>query len=108
VGTRGLGNRVTLEVRRPGAAVRVVLERVQVSRLGAEAEGDLGHLPGGAGMVGRELAALLRLAPAAAARREHDGARFELVLAAARSPATGRRLERGERGTREGHDLRGL
>ena len=41
VGARRLGDRVALHVRRPRAAVRVVLERVEVARLGAEVERDL-------------------------------------------------------------------
>ena len=40
VGARRLGDRVALHRRRPGAAVRVVLERVEVARLGAEVERD--------------------------------------------------------------------
>src|SRR5205814_5329726 len=63
-----LRNRVALRVRRPGAAVRVVLERVEVARLGAEVERDLRHLAGRAGMVRGKLAALFGFPVAAAAR----------------------------------------
>ena len=41
VGPRRLGDRVALHVLGPRAAVRVVLERVEVARLGAEVERDL-------------------------------------------------------------------
>ena len=74
VRARRLGNRIALHVRRPRAAVRVVLERVEVARLGAELERDLRHLARRTGMVRRQLAALLRLLEAAAARREDDRA----------------------------------
>ena len=40
VGARRLGDRVALHVRRPGAAVRVVLQRIEVARLCAELERD--------------------------------------------------------------------
>ena len=72
VRARRLRDRVALHVRRPGAAVRVVLQRVEVARLRAEVDRDLRHLAGGAGMVGRQLAALLRHAVAAAAGGEDD------------------------------------
>ena len=87
VGARRLGDRVALHVRRPRAAVRVVLERVEVARLGAELERDLRHLAGRTRMVGRQLAALLRLPEAAPAGGEDDRARLDDVLAAARAPA---------------------
>src|SRR5207302_5977921 len=89
-------------------AVRVVLERVEIPRLGSELERELRDLPGGPGMVRRELAALLGLAPAAPASREDDRGRLELVLAAAGAPAVARRLERRERRAREGRDPGGL
>ena len=82
VRARRLRDRVALHVRRPRAAVRVVLERVEVARLGAELERDLRHLAGRAGMVRRQLAALLRLLEAAAAGREDDRAGVDHVLAA--------------------------
>ena len=69
VGARRLGDRVALHVRRPGAAVRVVLERVEVARLGAELERDAGHLAGRVRVVGRELAARLEPRRSSARRR---------------------------------------
>src|SRR5262249_53520549 len=83
---RRLGNRVALHVRRPGSAVRVVLQRVEVARLGAELERNLRHLSGRAGMVRGQLAALLRLLEAAPAGREHDRAGIDDVLAANGAP----------------------
>src|SRR5207253_4331399 len=88
----------------PGAAVRVVLERVQVTRRRTEIERDLRHLAGRARMVGGQLAALLGLAVAAPARREDDGRRLERVLAASGAPAVLGRLECGQ--GRLGEDLR--
>src|SRR5207237_4420575 len=104
VRARRLGNRVALHVGRPRAAVRVVLERVEVARLGAEVERDARHLAGRARVVRRQLAALARLLEAAAARREDDGVRVEDVLAGVRAPAGGASLELVERRARE--DLR--
>ena len=77
-----LRDRVALHRRRPGAAVRVVLQRVEVAGLGAELERDPRHLAGRAGVVRRELAALLGLAVAAPARSEHDRAGVDLQLVA--------------------------
>src|SRR5579862_7449174 len=94
VRARRLRDRVALHVLRPRAAVRVVLERVEVARLGAELERDLRHLAGRAGMVGGELAALLRLAEAAAAGGEDDRRRLDRVLADARAPAGLELMER--------------
>ena len=84
---------------RPGAAVRVVLERVEVARLGAELERDLGHLAGRAGMVRRELAALLGLSVAAAAGGEDDRRRRRSRGSPSPqgAPAVRRPLERAER-----------
>ena len=87
VRARRLGNRVALHVRGPRAAVRVVLERVEVARLGAEVDRDLGHLAGRARVIRRELAARLRVGEAAPAGREDDGAGVDRVLAALRAPA---------------------
>ena len=87
VGARRLRDRVALHRLRPRAAVRVVLERVEVARLRAGVERDLRDLAGRAGMVRRELAALLGDGVAAAAGGEDHGGRFERVLAAARAPA---------------------
>ncbi len=53
VGAGGLGNRVALHRRRPRAAVRVVLQRVEISSLRAELERDPCHLAGRAGVVRR-------------------------------------------------------
>ena len=97
VGARRLRDRVALHRLRPRAAVRVVLELVQVARLGAEVERDPRHLAGRVRMVGRELAALLRDPEAAAAGGEDHGRRVELVLAAGRAPAVLARLERRQR-----------
>src|SRR5579859_1755228 len=94
VRARRLGDRVALHRLGPRAAVRVVLQRVEVARLRAEVERDLRHLAGRAGMVRRQLAALFRLAIAAAAGGEDDGGRLDDVLAAARAPG---RLELEER-----------
>ena len=63
---RRLRDRVALQVRGPRAAVRVVLERIEIARLGAEIERHPRHLAGRIRMVRRELAALLRLGEAAA------------------------------------------
>jgi hypothetical protein len=52
-------------------------------------------------MVGRELAALLRFAEAAAAGGENDRRRLDHVLAAARAPATLDRPKLGQRRLRE-------
>ena len=46
VRARRLGDRVALHRLRPRAAVRVVLERVEVARLGADVERDARHLAG--------------------------------------------------------------
>ena len=112
VGARRLGDRVALHVRRPRAAVRVVLERVEVARLGAEAERDLRHLAGRVRVVRRELAALLGLGVAAAAGGEHDGAGVDEVLADTRAPAAVRpppsSLQRRVREARAGARLPGL
>src|SRR2546430_2590765 len=67
-----IGDRVALHVLGLRAAVRVVLERVEVAPLGAELEGDARDLTGRAGVIRRELAALLRLGIAAAAGGEDD------------------------------------
>jgi len=79
----------------------VVLERVEVARLGAEVERDLRDLAGRAGVVGRELASLLGLSVAASARSENDRGRLELLVAAARPPAPVARFERAQRRLRE-------
>src|SRR5439155_7721924 len=92
-GARRLGDRVALHVRRPGAAVRVVLKGVEIAGRRAELEGDLRHLAGRSGMVGRKLAPLLRLAPATPAGGEDDRGRLELVLAAVCAPPVRDRLE---------------
>ena len=98
VGARRLGDRVALHVRRPRAAVRVVLERVEVARLGAEVERDPRHLAGRVRMVRRELAALLRLrvAAAAGARGRRSPPRSRARRTRARQPfSCGSRLRSG-------------
>ena len=75
----------------------MVLERVEIACLGAEAERDLRHLAGRALVIRGQLAALFRLAVAAAAGRQHDGAGLDLVLAAACAPASRCLLEIDER-----------
>ena len=69
VGARRLRDRVALHRRRPRAAVRVVLERVEIARLGARVERDARHLARRVRMVRRELAARLGLARSSARRR---------------------------------------
>ena len=101
VGAGRLRDRVALHVRRPGAAVRVVLERVEVARLGAGVERDLRHLAGRTGVVRGELAALLCLPVAAPACREDDRRGLEGVVAAPGAPAVRRALEVDQRGLRE-------
>ena len=76
----------------------MVLERVEVARLGAEVERDPRHLAGRVRMVGRELAARLRLGVAAPAGAEDDRAGVDHVLAAHGAPAraaVGSRLRSG-------------
>jgi hypothetical protein len=80
----------------------VVLERVEVTRFRAQADRDLRHLAGCAGVIGGELAALLGLAVAAAPRGEDDRAGVDLLLAAACAPAVLGRLEACERALGEG------
>jgi hypothetical protein len=65
----------------------VVLERVEVARLGSQGQRELRHLAGRPRMVRRELASLLRLPEAAAARCENDGRGLDLVLPAQGEPA---------------------
>ena len=113
VGARRLGDRVALHRHRPGAAVRVVLERVEVARLGAEIERDRRHLAGRVRVVRGELVAALGLGVAAAAGREDDGAGVDrdgaAVLHVERgAPARRGRLERGERVVREARGAAGL
>src|SRR5581483_9128420 len=97
--------RVALHVLRPRAPVRVVLERIEVARLGPELERDLRHLAGRAGMVRRELAALRGLGVAAAAGGENDRCGVHRLIAHARRPPG---LELAERTVREGGDRGGL
>src|SRR5205814_4756385 len=104
VGAGCLGNAVALHRLGPGAAVRVVLERVEVARLRARLERDARHLARGAWVVRGELAALLRLRVAAAAGGEDDGRRVELVLPGPRAPAVLPRLELAQRALREDGD----
>ncbi len=105
VGARGLGNRVALQVLRPRAAVRVVLEGVEIARLRPERDRDLGHLARGARMVRGELAALLGDPEAAASGGEDDRSRVDdhrlSVVLERRAPAGGRPLERAQGVVRE-------
>src|SRR5207248_756641 len=101
VSARRLRDRVALHVRGPGAAVRVVLQRIEVARLRAEPARDLGHLARGVGMVGRELADALRLGVAASARGEDGRRRLDGAVADARTPAALSLLEVAERRVRE-------
>ncbi len=78
VGAGRLRDRVALHRARPRAAVRVVLERVEIPRLGARVERDPRHLAGRVGMVRRKLAARLRLEVAAPARGEDDRRRVDV------------------------------
>src|SRR5207248_2524779 len=102
VGAGGLRDRIALHVGRPGAAVRVVLERIEVARLSPEFERNPRHLAGRSGMVRGELASLFRLLEAAPACGEHDGGRLELFVAREGAPAVLDRLEASERAVREG------
>ena len=101
VRARRLGDRVALHVRRPGAAVRVVLQRVEVARLGPE----LDARSASPRRSRRDGSSTARRAPrprgAAAAGGEDDRRRVELVLAAARPPAVLAGVELGERRLRE-------
>src|SRR6266511_54633 len=89
VGARRLGDGIALHVPRPRAAVRVVLQSIEVAGFGAEIECNLGHLAGRAGMVRRELATFLGFSVAAPARRQDDGARCDLDLPSVLAPAGG-------------------
>jgi hypothetical protein len=65
----------------------VVLERVEVARLGAEVERDLSGLTGRAWVIGGELAALPRLAVATSARGKDDGPRLDHMVPADCAPS---------------------
>ena len=86
----------------------MVLQRVEVARLGAEAERDLRHLAGRIRMVRRELATLSASRVAAAAGSEHDGAGVDDVVADARTPAAVRLPELAQRRVREARPAAGL
>ena len=110
VGTRRLGNRVPLERRWPEAAVRVVLQRIQVAGLATRCQRDFGHLAGRPGGVRRERAEASGLREAAATRSEHDRPRghreaLAVALPERRAPARGDGIERHERRVVEGLDL---
>ena len=104
VGARRLGDRVPLHRRGPGAAVRVVLERVEVARLGAGVERDPRHLAGRVRVVRRELAA--RRAPPRSSGRRRRARRSpaSIVVGAVAASRTSRASpapigsRRGERG----------
>ncbi len=74
----GLGNRVALHRRRPGAAVRVVLERVQVAGFRSRRSRDARRLARRVRMVRGQLAARLGLREAATAGGEDDRSRHDL------------------------------
>ena len=97
VRARRLGNRVALHVLRPGPAVRVVLQCVEVAHLGTEVDRDLRHLAGRARMVRRQLAAFLGDSEAPPARCEDHRRGDDRVVSAARAPAVLRPCELGER-----------
>ena len=78
VGPGRLGDRVALHPGRPQAAVRVVLQRVEVADLAARPERDLGHLAGRPHGVGRERPEPLGLGVAPPAGGQHDGAGVDL------------------------------
>ena len=94
VGARRLRDRVALHRLRPRAAVRVVLERVEVARLGAEVERDRVTSPVAFGWFvessPRSSASLKQRPPAA----RTTVAASTHVLAAVRAPAVLARLER--------------
>jgi hypothetical protein len=74
VAARGLGDRVALQRRGPGAAVGVVLQRVLVAGRSSQLACQSGHLAGGAGLVGGQHAAAPGLRIAAPAGRQDDAA----------------------------------
>ena len=73
-----LRDRVPLHRARPRAAVRVVLERVEITRFRAHLDCDPCDLAGRVGMVRRELATCLGLEVAATSRREHHRRRIDV------------------------------
>ena len=83
----------------------MVLERVEVARLGARLHRDPGHLARRVRVVRRELAARLGLREAAATGGEHDGRGVDvgdaLLRLERRDPAAGACSERDERVVRE-------
>ncbi len=97
VRARRLRNRVALHVGRPGTAVRVVLQRVEVAHLGAEIDSDLRDFTGRTGMVRRQLAALRGDAVAPPARCEDHRRGVDHVVPAACAPAVLGPCELGER-----------
>ena len=105
VGPRRLRDRVPLHRRGPRAAVRVVLERIEVASLGPGVERDAGGLARRVRVVRRELAARRGLREAAAAGGEHHGRRLDVVGALrrleGRVPPGRRRLEGGQPVMRE-------
>ena len=92
VRARRLRDRVALHVRRPGAAVRVVLERVEVARLRAERRArSRVTSPVAPGWFVESSPRSSRLAVAAARRRRgRRSPASSVVLAAARPPAVSR------------------
>jgi hypothetical protein len=108
VRARRLRDAVALHRLRPGAAVRVVLERVEVACLDARGEGEARHLAGRAGMVRRELAPLLRLGEAAAAGGEDNRSGVDRVLAGTGAPAVLGAVELVQRALREERQAAGL
>ena len=97
VRTRRLGDGVPLHVLRPRAAVRVVLQRIEVAHLGTEVDRDLRHLAGCARMVRRKLTALLGDAETPPARCEDHRRGDDRVIPAACAPTVLGPGEVGER-----------
>ena len=89
----------------------MVLQRVEIARLGAELQRDARDLAGRARMIRGQLAALLRFAEAAAARREDDRSASTTCSPHTRAPAVlavARARERAVRQRRAGAGLERL
>ena len=90
VRARRLRDRVALHRRRPRAAVRVVLERVEVARFRAGVEGDARHLAGRVRVVRRELAERTR----ASAKQRPPAARITAAASTVAAPSFVSKLAR--------------